>query len=128
MKPEDQLKAQVIAYLNRTGTFFLRLNSGKVAVKRGWMSLCPEGTADFLICNPEPCWVELKAPGQATKASRKAAQAAFADRVEGLGHRHAYCTTVDELIAFLEETDTAYIAMRHSAMKYKQCLKNLGDK
>lgn len=101
-KPEDQLKAEVIAYLNKTGTFFLRLNSGKVAVKRGWMHLCPEGTSDFLICTPEPRWVELKAPGQTTKASRKLAQAAFASRVEGLGHRHAFVTSVGELIDFLE--------------------------
>jgi len=34
-KPEDALKRQVIDYLNQTGTFYLRLNSGKVAVKRG---------------------------------------------------------------------------------------------
>jgi hypothetical protein len=101
-KPEDALKAQVIAYLNQTGTFYLRLNSGKLRVKRGFMQLAPEGTADFLVCNPDPRWLELKAPGQGTKKARQVAQAAFAGRVLRLGHKHAYCTSVDEVKAFLE--------------------------
>lgn len=104
MKPEDILKAQVITYLNAAGIFYLRLNSGKLRVKRGFMQLAPEGTADFLICFPDPRWVELKAPGQATKASRKQAQDAFAARVEGLGHKHRYVTSVDELREFLGGT------------------------
>lgn len=96
-KPEDILKAQVIAYLNRAGIFYLRLNSGKVAVKRGWMSLCPLGTSDFLVCCPDPRWIELKAPGQKTAKARKVAQDEFRDRVQALGHVHSYVTSLDEL-------------------------------
>jgi hypothetical protein len=102
MKPEDALKAQVVEALTKMNIFFLRINSGKLPVRRGYMQLAPEGTADFLICNPHPVWIELKAPGQPTKASRKAAQAAFAMRVLGLGHKHAYCTSLDEVLEALK--------------------------
>lgn len=102
MKPEDALKSQVIAYLNQTGTFYLRLNSGKVAVKRGWMNLCPEGTSDFLVCNPDPHWLELKAAGNTTKASRREAQEAFGKKVRSLGHRYSVVTSVAELIVVLQ--------------------------
>lgn len=104
MTPESQLKSEVAAYLAQMPKWWviLRLNSGKVRVKGGFMQLCPEGTSDYLICNPDPHWLELKAAGNTTKASRREAQEEFGARVVGLGHKYRICTSVEEVRAFLE--------------------------
>lgn len=102
MTPENQLKADVIAALNKLGLFYRRMHSGGTRVKRGFMYLGPEGTADFLIFKGTmPFWVELKAPKQTTAKGRKEAQAAFAHEVRMLGHGYARCESVEEVIEFL---------------------------
>jgi hypothetical protein len=92
-----------VAYLTAAGIFFRRMQSGKVRVKRGFMQLGPEGTADFLICpaQREPVWIELKAPKGTTKKSRKEAQALFAEGVRSLGHTYAICESLDDVKAVL---------------------------
>jgi hypothetical protein len=102
MTPEGELKAEVNEYLRDSGRFFLRMQSGRVKVKRGVMHLCPEGTADYLVCCPDPRWIELKAPGAKTKKERAEKQQEFADRVIALGHKHLTAETLDEVIDFVK--------------------------
>jgi len=100
MTPEGELKKQVLDFLNKTGEFYLRVNSGIVRVKRGFLHLAPEGTADLLIFRDVPHWIELKAG--TTKKSRAEKQAEFRDKVLSLGHRHCVARSLDDVRNFLE--------------------------
>ncbi len=101
--PEAKLKAEVQDFLKQTGLVWFRMQSGKVAVKRGFLHLAPLGTADLLIFkDAQPHWVELKAPGQRTQKERAEKQAAFAERVRSMGHRHLQATTLDEVVEFVK--------------------------
>jgi hypothetical protein len=103
--PEGALKADAVNILNgliRYPEFYLRLNSGKVRVRGGWMVLCPEGTADFVVHKRNrTIWLELKTG--ATQKERALKQAAFREQVMLLGHQHAQCTTVDDVIKAMGE-------------------------
>ena len=100
--PETIVKDQVVAYLKKAGHFHLRLQSGKVKVRGGFMQLCPEGTADFQVCiKPQTYWIELKAPKAVTAKARKVAQAAFGDEVRALGHVYALCESLDDVRSVL---------------------------
>lgn len=102
MTPEGQLKAEVTNFLSRSGLTYLRLNSGVVKVRGGFMHLCPEGTADFMVLCPDLRFIELKAPGQITKKAREEKQQEFAVKVKGLGHKHLKATTLEEVIEFVK--------------------------
>lgn len=65
------------------------------------MVLCPEGTTDYLICCPDPRWLELKVKGQVTKKTRAIKQAEFGAKVLALGMKHAICTNIEEVKEFL---------------------------
>ena len=100
MKPEDVVKKAVHEYLTAAGIMFFRMQSGKVAVKRGRMQLCPVGTADFLVFPPNrTLWVELKALGQKTAKLRAVAQAEFRDKVLAAGHEHLTAYSVEDVSA-----------------------------
>ncbi len=100
--PESKLKSDVIDALNSLGLFYRRMHSGGTRVKRGFLYLGPEGTADFLVfMGRDPYWIELKAPKQTTTKARKMAQAAFRDEVLALGHDYAICESVDDVLRFL---------------------------
>ncbi len=101
MTPEGKLKVEVNDFLKKTGKVFLRLNSGMVKVRGGFMQLCPEGTADYLVLCPDLRFIELKAPGAATKKKRAELQAAFAERVIALGHKHIQATSLEQVIEFV---------------------------
>ena len=101
--PESKVKDEVVEYLNKTGAFYRRMQSGKVKVRGGFMQLAPEGTADFLVCTSAATyWLELKAPKGTTAASRKQAQAAFAEEVRALGHHYAICESLGDVRAVLD--------------------------
>lgn len=101
--PEGNLKTEVLAYLEMAGHRYFRMQSGRVQVRRGWLHLHPEGTADFLICLSRcpNAWVELKAVGQTTSKERQEKQAAFAADVRELGHAYRICWSVAEVASFL---------------------------
>lgn len=101
--PEGDLKTNVLAYLEMAGHRFFRMQSGRVQVRRGWLHLHPEGTADFLIClaHCPNAWVELKAEGYKTSKERTTKQAEFAEDVKALGHRYRICWSVAEVASFL---------------------------
>jgi len=101
MSTEGQLKSQVNEFLKISGRFFLRLNSGMVKSGARFIYLCPEGTADYLVCCPDPRWIELKAPKGTTKRDRAEKQQAFAVMVQSLGHKHLKATSLDEVIEFV---------------------------
>lgn len=101
--PESLLKKAVGDYLKliQHRALVLRLNSGVIRSGSRFIHLCPEGTPDYLICCPDPRWIELKAPGQKTQKERAEKQAAFGAKVIALGHRHALCTSVQDVEEFL---------------------------
>lgn len=64
-KPETEISKAIGEQLNQLGVYNLRLNSGKVKVRGGWMHLCPEGTPDRLVLlNGRAIFVEVKQPGE----------------------------------------------------------------
>jgi len=89
--------------LEKAGYFVLRLNSGKVRVRGGFMQLCPPGTADLLLCLPNrlPIWMETKAVKKDHHKEQQAAQGAFRDRVEALGHTCITVRSLDDVLAVL---------------------------
>lgn len=100
--PETALKDEVVAFLNKTGAFYFRMQSGKVKVRGGFMQLAPEGTADLIVFKGTwPVWIELKAPKCVTAKARIEAQAAFAAKVRAEGHDYAICESVDDVVAAL---------------------------
>lgn len=103
MSKEADLQKEVVKALKQLGLFHLRINSGIVKVRGGFMHLAREGTADFIIFKGEsPYWLELKGFGQTTHKKRAEAQADFRDEVLSLGHRYAKCDSLAQVIEFLE--------------------------
>ena len=104
MTPEGELKAATLELLKRSGLFWERMQSGKVKVKGGFMNLCKEGTADFVIF-PQGCvlWIELKPKGQKTSKDRAEKQAAFAEKVKALGHLHVKAESIEDVKQALED-------------------------
>lgn len=101
MTAEGKLKSDVLSYLAMRGEWVLRMNAGKAKVRGGYFQGVPEGTADLLIMRPVPHWLELKAPKAKTKPVRAAKQAEFRDKVLRIGHRHAQCESVEDVMRFL---------------------------
>jgi hypothetical protein len=100
MTPETQVKNEVVAYLKASGLFWMRLNSGKVKVRGGFLQLCPEGTSDIIVFPANRIvWIELKGRGQATLKSRAEKQLEFRNKVLAAGHHHAVCMSVEEVQA-----------------------------
>ena len=101
MTTEGKLKAEVLEYLAMRCEWVIRMNAGKAKVRGGYFQGVPEGTADLLIMRPVPHWLELKAPKAKTLPARAAKQAEFREKVLRIGHRHAQCSSVEEVMTFL---------------------------
>jgi len=98
MTPESKLKLEVTSFLKASGEFYLRLNSGKVKVRGGYMQLCPTGTPDFVVFRKGSVnWIELKVDWKSTEP-----QMMFVDTADAYGHRHAICKTLDQVREFLK--------------------------
>jgi len=97
----------------------VRVHSGKVKVKGGWMQLAEEGTSDLLCCVKRVttrtirgtfsdgvltyvegrfCALEVKTPDGTTSKAREAKQGEFLERVRGLGGFGARVRSVDEAL------------------------------
>jgi hypothetical protein len=48
-KPETSLQARIVSALEAIGFLVIRVHSGTVKVKRGWMQLGPEGFPDLWV-------------------------------------------------------------------------------
>lgn len=97
----------ILDALTGAGYFAMRLNSGRVRVRGGWLSLCPKGTADILVCPPmrPPVWVETKAVPRDYHREQVEAQDAFRERVTGLGHRYVKALSLEDMLNALEDTN-----------------------
>ncbi len=94
MTPEGKIKAEVQDFLKKSGRYFMRMQSGKVKLRGGWMYLCPEGTADILTFDAAGrcIWLELKQ----LKGVQREAQLLFEQRVRAMGHSYAVVKSVDD--------------------------------
>lgn len=107
MSENSELTRPLIDALNQTGGLALRMNSGKVRVRNGFMQLHGAGTADILFFPkdaspfytdraPQPVWIETKILKRDRHKAQREGQEAFKDRVEALGHRYIHATTIAE--------------------------------
>ena len=93
---ETTLSRNIQEALARMGVRVLRLQSGRVRVKGGWMQLAPEGTPDLLaiLKSGRVLWIEVKRPGEKPTAEQLAEHA----RLLRDGHAVAVVTTVQEAV------------------------------
>ena len=112
MSETSELTRPLIDELNKMGGLAMRMNSGKVRVKGGFMQLHGKGTADILFfpkesapyypdCIPPPVWIETKNYRRDSHKAQREAQEAFRARVEALGHRYIHAITIEEGLAAL---------------------------
>ena len=97
MSETREITGPLIRMIRQTGAMAIRMQSGIVKVKGGWMNLCEEGTADILVFRYKRpvAWLETKDPDGTTKKTRREAQAAFQRDVEALGHEYYKVTSID---------------------------------
>ncbi len=93
----------------------LRVNSGKVKVRGGFMQLAPDGTADLLIF-VEPfarvCALEVKD----AKGTQRDSQVAWAAQLRAKGGHYAVVRNLDEALAAVKDArDTSMAAIREAA-------------
>lgn len=105
MTPETKVKAEIQQYLQGAGHKWLRLHSGIVRVKGGWMHTNEEGTSDLVVFLKDrpAAFIEVKAEGQSTSKGREEKQADFAAEVRELGCCYAIVKSVSDVAAFLGE-------------------------
>jgi hypothetical protein len=96
MTPEGLVKANVQDFLKKTGRFFIRMQSGRVKVRGGFMYLCPEGTGDILTFDDDGrcVWLEVKQ----LKGKQREAQENFERRVSEMGHRYCVVRSVEDAV------------------------------
>ena len=105
MSETSKITTPIVNALTKAGYFAMRLNSGKVRVRGGYIQLCPKGTADILVCpaNQPPIWIETKEVRDLKRKGETAtAQDDFRVMVLGLGHRHIRATSLDDVLPLLK--------------------------
>lgn len=106
---EQALTKAIVDALNKAGFWAIRINSGRVRTASGWVQLAPRGTPDVLVIHPR-AHLEIKLPGLTASQKRRqsnpetiAAQAAWRERADRLGVRHAVVTSVAEALRVVKE-------------------------
>jgi hypothetical protein len=95
---EAPIKLEIQTWLEGAGYFWLRLQSGKVKVRGGYMQLCPEGTADIVVFPSNvTCWIETKK----LDGKQRAGQIEFEAKVKAAGHEYIVARSLDEVRDFL---------------------------
>lgn len=105
MSETSKITTPIVNALTKAGYFAMRLNSGKVRVRGGYVQLCPVGTPDVVVfpANQPPLWIECKRPDLGkVKNPTVEAQQAFAERVTALGHIHIRATSLDDVLPLLK--------------------------
>jgi hypothetical protein len=75
MNPETQLSRSIASVLRAMGHTVIRVQSGVVKVRGGWMRLADPGTPD--LCLPFlPGWLEVKLPARTVGVTSKRKRAA----------------------------------------------------
>lgn len=104
MSETTQITAPIVKALTKAGYFAMRLNSGAIKTRGRWISLCPAGTADVMVCPPNrlPIWIETKAEKGHTNPEQVKAQGAFRDQVEALGHTYIVARSLDDVLSIMD--------------------------
>lgn len=104
---ETELQASIVSALERLGHIVIRVQSGKVKVRGGWMQLAPEGTPDLCVLGPPyptllttTTWLETKVQG----GKLRPAQVAWHERAKKGGHRVAVVRSVAEALAAVSDS------------------------
>jgi hypothetical protein len=96
---EAVVKAAVQTWLEKAGFFWLRIQSGKVRVKRGFMQLCPKGTADIVVFHEgKTFWIEMKT----AEGKQRPEQKEFQEKAIAAGHGYLLARTLDDVRGLLE--------------------------
>jgi Holliday junction resolvase len=100
MSETSELTGPLVKMIRQMGIMAMRMNSGKVRVRGGWMQLHSPGTADIL-CFPRGrvVWLECKTIKGTTNKEQIENQAEFQRIVTGLGHSYHRITSIDEGLA-----------------------------
>ncbi len=101
MKEGDILR-EITDALTAAGVLVIRVQSGKVQVRRGWMHLAPEGTPD-LACVIPPWGHALLLEVKTAKGRERAAQRRMAKQLTSIGATVRTVRSVDEALAALAE-------------------------
>lgn len=103
MSETTEITGPLVKMIRQMGIYALRMNSGMVRVKGGFMHLHDKGTADILVFfkTGRVVWLETKDPKGVTQKQRIADQAAFAEKVRDLGHEYYLIKSIDEGLAAL---------------------------
>lgn len=90
---ETDLSRDIQSTLAKLGIWCIRVQSGIVKVRGGWMHLAEEGTPD-LYCPALNLWLEIKTPG----GEREASQVAWHSRAAREGVNVSVVRSVSEAI------------------------------
>lgn len=103
MSETSELTGPILKAMKQAGYLAIRMQSGRVKVRGGWMNLAPPGTADIVIFRPykEPVWAETKTAKGRTNPEQIKAQGEFRDRVAALGHIYVKAMCLDDVLAVL---------------------------
>ncbi len=94
---ESDRQAAIVEALARVGRLAIRVQSGKVKVRGGWMTLAPNGTPDLYVLG----WGWLECKAEAGKLS--ADQLTMHDRIRRAGERVAVVRTPAEALAAVRD-------------------------
>lgn len=97
MSESSEITGPLIKMIRQMGILCLRMNSGKVKVRGGWMQLHEKGTADIL-CFPRGrvVWIETKDVVKDFHKEQREAQGSFRDTVVAIGHEYHLVRSIDE--------------------------------
>lgn len=101
---ESDIQRQIVDALRAVGGYPIRIQSGRVKVARGWMTLAPAGTPDVLVLLPRGrcLWLEVKD----AKGRLRASQEAWRANVSRLGQLVATVRSPQEAVrAYLDACD-----------------------
>ena len=107
MTEEGDIKRRILDALEAVGAFTIRVQSGLVKVRGGWMHLARKGTPDILVIMPPRARL-LGLEVKTAKGTEREAQLQWAADVRALGGIVCTARTPDEAVrAFLEARDAA---------------------
>lgn len=101
MSETSDIVSPILDALKQAGIFAMRMNSGKMRVRGGYVHLCPVGTPDIVIypCGRVPVWIECKVLSKKLRQS----QIEMRVKLKALGHRVVVAFSLDDIIPLINE-------------------------
>lgn len=98
---ETDLNRAIREAAAQLGCIVIRVHSGKVQVRGGWMQCAPNGTPDHVILGPhgQVLWAESKLPGKPLRPEQKE----WAAKAARLGHHVVRIDSVQALVDAIRE-------------------------